>query len=119
MRVLPTHCLKLFLRALHFRRVSTLRNGAHLTDFVGDQARVGDNHLIRLLFSEIGKLFKHLLGGTQIDTDVAVGIRELHALEQDLTVDLVLLVHKVRVTRRANRDGKLLAERHNTTVEVS
>ena len=77
-RLVPHESVELLLRIFQTRREEpSLGEKLDLFDHVGDPARVGHNHLVRLFLSQIRKFRKHLLRRAEIDGKRCVRIGKL------------------------------------------
>ena len=65
-------------------------------------AGIGHHHLIGLVLPQIGELLQHLVGGLEVDGQRRIGIRELLAGQQHMTVDLVLRLLKMHIAGGAD-----------------
>ena len=118
---LPANALEILLRAVHVRRKGSLREGTDIfvINPIGDHVGVLHDHLVRLFLAEIRKFLEHFLGRTVIEVNIAVGVGELLSRKQNLTVQLVRVVHEMRVTGCNDGNIQLFAQSHDLTVEVA
>ena len=78
--LVPHSVMKFLLRILQPRREQpSRRQQLDIFDTVGDAARVVDDHPMRFLFAQIGKLRQHLLRGLEVNGQGCVGVGKLLA----------------------------------------
>ena len=118
-RLLPHHAVEVFLGVFEPRR-EQLALGQQLDRLhhVRDHARVGHNHLIRLVLAEIVELAQHFVRGAEVDGQRRVGVGKLLAREQDMAVLLVLRLLKMHVAGGADGLAQLLAQADDGAVVV-
>ena len=94
------------------------RQQLDLLHHVGDFAGVVDDHLVGLLWPQIGEFLQHFIGSLEVDGQRCVGIGKFLAGQQDVTVNLVLRLLKMHVAGGAYRLAQLLAQPDDGAVEV-
>ena len=79
---------------------------------------VPNDHLIAILFPQIGKLIEHLIGGLEIKRKRLITILKPFGVQKDMPVKLILRLQKMNVSRGAYRLVQFLPQRHNGAVEL-
>ena len=111
--------MKFLLRILQPRREQpSRRQQLDIFDTVGNAARVVDDHPMRFLFAQIGKLRQHLIRGLEVNGQGCVGVGKLLAGQQDMAVYLVLRLLEVHITGGAHGLAQLPVQPDDSTVEL-
>ena len=75
-----------------------MRHGPDLFAHIRDHVGIGNNHLVSLIRTQIGKFFEHFVRSTEIQGIGSVAIGETLGGKQDPSVDLLLRILEVNIS---------------------
>ena len=113
-----TDLTQLSVRVLDDRRAFVGADRRNHIDPGRDPVRIGDDNLLALRISQIGKFLHHLIRRLQIQRCRLLLLIHAHAVLNDGAVDLVLRIQKMHISGSDNGLSVLLSEADNLPVDV-